>query len=219
MPHRSVDPEELIRRAPMSESLRALARRGEPRLVRRGTQLIVEGDIGDTIYIVLEGRLRAYSVDLSGHEVTYVRYGPGEFVGELGLDGGARVSNVEAEQGGIVVAVRRAHLDAHLHADPHFAFELLSKVIARARATSLKMREIALNTVYGRLKRLLEELAAPQPDGTRLIDPAPSQQEVAQELGCSRGMIARLMADLERGGCVRVGRRRVVICKALPAKW
>ena len=81
------------------------------------------------------------------------------------------------------------------------------------------LKQIALNDVYGRLKAMLESLAVAQPDGSRLIDPAPSHKELSQTLGCSREMISRVMKDLESGGYVQVGRRRVVLRRGLPAKW
>ena len=41
---------------------------------------IQEGDTGDTLYIVLSGRLRSFSQDLQGREITYAIVGPGQFV-------------------------------------------------------------------------------------------------------------------------------------------
>lgn len=205
--------------APLSDSLRALARRGELRRLRKGVQIISEGDRGDTLYIVLAGELRAYGVGADEREVTYGRYGAGEYVGEMGLDGGPRSANVETLQPTLLALVTRPSLEAHLREDPGFAFELLSKVIRRARAATLGFKQIALNDVYGRLKALLEAVTEMQPDGTRAADPAPSHLEMSQELGCSREMVSRVMKDLERGGYVEVGRRRVVLRKALPAKW
>jgi CRP/FNR family cyclic AMP-dependent transcriptional regulator len=204
---------------PMSDSLRALARRGEPRRVRRGVQLIVEGDVGDTIYLVLRGRLRAYAAAADGREVTYGSYGPGEYVGEMGLDGGLRSANVEAVEPTLCVAIARPTLQAHLTEHPDFAFELLAKVIRRARAATLSLKQIALNDVYGRLKALLEGLAEPDADGCRVADPAPTHLQMSQQLGCSREMVSRVMKDLERGGYVEVGRKRVVLRRPLPAKW
>jgi CRP/FNR family transcriptional regulator, cyclic AMP receptor protein len=140
-------------------------------------------------------------------------------VGEMGLDGGPRSANVETLQTSLVAVVRRDTLQRHLDAEPQFAFELLTKVIRRARAATLGLKQIALNDVYGRLKALLESLTEAQADGSRVADPAPSHKEMSQTLGCGREMISRVMKDLERGGYVEVGRRRVVLKKPLPAKW
>ena len=205
--------------APMSESLHALARRGTLQRLRKGVQIITEGDRGDTLYIVLSGRLRAYTVGADDRELTYAEYGAGEFVGEMGLDGGPRSAHVETLQPTLCALVTRETLQRHLDDDPRFAFELLAKVIRLARLSTLGMRQIALNDVYGRLKNLLEHIAAPHPDGSRVADPAPSHLEMSQQLGCSREMVSRVMKDLALGGYVEVGRRRVVIRKVLPAKW
>ena len=204
---------------PMSDSLRTLARRGELRRLRKGVQLITEGDRGDTLFIVLAGQLRAYSVGADGREVTYGVYGPGEYVGEMGLDGGLRSANVETQQPSLCALVTRATLESHLRQEPAFAFELLAKTTRLARAATLGMRQIALNDVYGRLKALLESLSTPSAEGQRWVDPAPSHLEMSQLLGCSREMVSRVMKDLERGGYVEVGRRRVGLRRALPAKW
>jgi CRP/FNR family cyclic AMP-dependent transcriptional regulator len=203
----------------MSDSLRALARRGEIRRLRKGVLLITEGERGDTLYIVLAGRMRAFSVGADEREITYGVFGPGEYLGEIGLDGGLRSANVETLEPCLCSVVTRATLERHLEADPHFAFELLDKVSRRARAATLGLKQIALNDVYGRLKSLLEATAQVQPDGTRVADPAPSHLEMSQALGCSREMVSRVMKDLERGGYVQVARRRVVLLRNLPMKW
>jgi CRP/FNR family cyclic AMP-dependent transcriptional regulator len=208
-----------VEAAPLSPSLRVLARRGEVRRLRKGVQIITEGDRGDTLYIVLAGRLRAYSVGADGREITYATYGPGEYVGEMGLDGGPRSANVETQQATLCVPITRATLARHLDEEPGFAFELLAKVIRLARVSTLSLKQIALNDVYGRLKALLEGLAQAGSDGQRVADPAPSHLEMSQALGCSREMVSRVMKELERGGYVEVGRRRVVLRRALPAKW
>lgn len=203
----------------MSDSLRALARRGLPRALRKGAQIISEGDLGDTLYIVLNGRLRAYAGGTDGRELTYAVYGAGEYVGEMGLDGGPRSAHVEALESTLCAVITRPTLEQHLQADPAFAFELLAKVIRRARTATLGLKQIALNDVYGRLKALLESLAVVQADGTRVIEAAPSHLEMSQLLGCGREMVSKVLKELEKGGYVVVGRRHLVLLKPLGAKW
>lgn len=218
LPPVSADPIDV---APLSDSLRALARRGTSRRLRKGVQIITEGDRGDTLYIVLSGALRAYSIGDDDREITYGAYGSGEYVGEMGLDGGLRSASVVTEQPTLCVVVTRLTLEQHLRDDPAFAFELLSKVIWRARAATRGLRQIALNNVYGRLKALLQGLAVPQaePPGGWLIDPAPSHLELSRLLGCGREMVSRVLKELEHAGVVVVGTRRLVIKKPFPGKW
>lgn len=203
----------------MSDSLRALARLGVQQRWRKGRHAITEGDVGDTLYIVLSGRLRAYSVGLDEREVTYGEYGAGEYVGEMGLDGGPRSANVEAVESTLVVLVTRATLQRHLASDPAFAFELLSKVIRRARAATLSLRRIALNKVHGRVKDLLESIAVAQPDGSRLVDPMPTHLKMSYQLGCGREMVTRVINELELDGYLKTQGRRLRLLKKLPDKW
>ena len=203
----------------MSPSLRDLAARGEPRLVAKGRLLIQEGDIGQTLYIILSGRLRAFSRSASSdREVTYGEYLPGEYVGELSLDGGPRAADVEALVSSWVVVVARATLEQHIAGQPAFAFELLSKVIRRTRAATLSLRAVALNDVYGRVAWLLNERATPQADGTRLCGPL-THQDMAHLLGCTRPMVSRVMKELERGGYVARQGDATRLLRALPARF
>jgi CRP/FNR family cyclic AMP-dependent transcriptional regulator len=204
----------------MPNSLRELARRGVVRSYRRGTLLIEEGDRGDTIFIILAGRLRAFSRHPTNErEITYGVYGPGEYVGELGLDGGLRAASVEAEQACTCVRIERPTLEAHIAEHPTFAFELLAKVIRRARSATLGLQQIALNDVYGRIKLLLESLAVAQPDGSRVIDERLTHREIAGRLGCGREMVSRVMKDLERGGYLQPAPKGLELVRPLPARW
>jgi CRP/FNR family transcriptional regulator, cyclic AMP receptor protein len=213
------EPIDLYAGLDVSDSLKVLAQRGTLVRKRRGAQLITEGEYGDTLYIVLSGRLRAYSEGPDGREITYGEYGPGEYVGEMSLDGGPRAANVEAVEATLCAMVTRHTLKLHLDEDPAFAFELLAKVIRRARAATLGLRQVALNSVYGRLKDELERITVLQDDGTRLADPAPSQLAMSRKLGCSREMVTRLTQELVKGGYVEQSRRCVRLLKKLPAKF
>jgi CRP/FNR family transcriptional regulator, cyclic AMP receptor protein len=203
----------------MSDSLRTLARRGELKRYKKGQRFITEGDFGDTLFIVLEGRVRAFGENEAGQKIIYNDYGPGEYVGEMSLDGGPRSAHVEALVPTLCARVTRVTLQQHLAADPAFAFELLAKVIRRARAATVSLQGVALNGVYGRMKHLLEVEAVPQPDGTAVWEPAPTQTEVAGYLGCTKAMVNKVLRDLRAGGHVRWEKRRVVLLRALPQKW
>lgn len=196
--------------ADLPPALGALAARGVVRSYRRGTVLIEEGTQGDSLYLVLSGRLRAYGCDARGREITYSVYGVGDYVGEMSLDGGPRAASVITEETSRCVLLTRESILAHIAAHPEFALELLSKVIRLARAATLSAKQMALHDVYGRLKALLE--SGPQ---ERL-----THQAMAQRLGCSREMVSKLMKDLELGGyLVRSSAGRYELRKALPARW
>ncbi len=214
-------PIDYVESAPLSETVRALARRGELIRHAKHTVLIQEGSYGDTLYIVLDGRLRVFSGHAANErEITHGTYGPGEYVGEMSLDGGPRSASVIALEPTVCAMVTRRTLEAYLAAEPAFAFELLAKVIRRARAATLSAKGMALNDVYGRLKALLEGQSELQPDGSRRMTERLTQLELANRVGCSREMVTRQLKDLQQGGYVRTRRGDdLVLLKPLPPRW
>ncbi|MDO5624140.1 MAG: Crp/Fnr family transcriptional regulator [Pseudomonadota bacterium] len=198
----------------------ALAARGAERHYRRGTLIIQEGERGDTLYIVRSGRLRAFVSDASGKELTLGLYGPGEYLGEMSLDGGPRSASVEATEPTVCALVTREALLAYIAEAPAFALELMARLIRRARLATDNARSMALIDVYGRLARLLEQLAGP-PDaaGARTLTERLTHQQIAQHLACSREMVSRLLKDLQTGGYLTTRERHLVLLKPLPPRW
>lgn len=200
-------------------ALRTLASRGEPRRYRKGTLLIQEGDHGDTLFIILTGRVQSFSMDDRDREIVYGVYGPGDYLGEMSLDGGPRSASVITLEATACVVITRQTLREHIASNPEFAFELLARVIHRARMATQSARSMALLDVYGRVVGLLNELCVPQPDGTRLIAERLTHLQVASRVGCSREMVSRLMKDLESGGYIALAGRQMRLLRPLPSRW
>jgi CRP/FNR family transcriptional regulator, cyclic AMP receptor protein len=200
-------------------ALRLLAQRGELRRYRKGTALIREDEQGDTLFILLAGRVRVFGSGDNGREITYGTYGAGEYLGEISLDGGPRSANVTTLEPTHCAIVTRKTLLQHIAEHPEFALDLLAKVIRRARAATLSTKQLALNDVYGRLVLLLNSLAVEQPRGARTIDVRLTHQEMANRLGCSREMVSRLMKDLQVGGHLFAEGSGWKIDGRLPVRW
>ena len=200
-------------------SLRALAARGDVRRYRKGTILIHEGDSGDTMFIVLSGRVKVFCTDASDKEITFGIFGPGEYFGEMALDGGPRSASVITQLPSLCSVITRTALLAYIGQHPEFALQLLSKVIQRLRLATRDARNLAFIDVYGRLTRCLHELAIPQADGSERIGERITHQEIASRVGCSREMVSRILKDLESGGYVEVVNKRIVLVKKLPQRW
>ncbi|MDM0044700.1 Crp/Fnr family transcriptional regulator [Variovorax dokdonensis] len=192
---------------------------GVQRRYRKNAVLIEEGDVGDSIYIVLSGKLRAYVSDSRGREVTMALHGPGEYVGEMSLDGGRRSASVQAIETTVCSVVTRETVLQHIAADPEFALGLIERLIRRARLATESARSMALLDVYSRLRALLERRAVPVGDGTRVVAERLTHLQIASEIGCSREMVSRLLKDLESGGYLQVVQRQLVLMQDLPARW
>ena len=205
--------------ASLSPSLRALALRGQVRSYRKNTIVISEGDLGDTMFVVLKGSAKAFSTDQNGREITYGTIAAGDYFGEMSLDGGPRSASVMTLEPTMCSVISRAAVREHLAEEPQFAIELVAQVIRRARLATETARNIALLDVYGRVVATLESERGPgKPDAPILITPI-THQSIASRVGASREMVSRLLKDLEKGGYIELGVKRITLRKKLPARW
>ncbi len=78
--------------------------------VRAGERVIRQGDRGEELYVVIDGKLRAF-VDEPGGAVELRSHGRGDVIGEVGLFHATRTANVEATTDARLLRVTQASLD------------------------------------------------------------------------------------------------------------
>ena len=198
--------------------MRAIASSGVVRKFPKSAVLINEGEQGDSIYIVLSGKVKVFACNEAGKEVVIAFHGPGEYVGEMSLDGAPRSASVITIEPTACAVVSRAQFRDFILACPDFALHLIEKLIERARFSTASIKSLALSDVYGRLARLLQSLAEER-DGRQVIAEKLTQQDIAERIGASRDMISRLMKDLVAGGYLALEDRAITILKRLPPAW
>ena len=205
--------------APLTESaLSAIAASGHVRSFPARMVLIHEGDVGDSLFIILSGKVKVYATSEDGREVVIDFHGAGEYVGEMSLAGAPRSASVATVEATTCAIVRRETFREFVLAHPEFALNLIEKLIARARLATENVKSLALSDVYGRLRRLLASLAL-EADGHLVVGERLTQQEIAARIGASRDMVSRLLKDLVAGGYLRIDNRTITIVRKLPAAW
>ena len=180
--------------------------------------IVTESDATDTIYVMLAGKARVYVSDEKGREVVLNQLGPGEYFGEITMDGGPRSASVMALEECRCALIRRAELTAIIERNPGFALHVVKKLAHRVRELTDNVRSLALMDVYGRVARLLLELAEER-DGRQVITEPLTQKDIAARVGCSREMISRIFTDLTAGGYVSKEGGVLVILRKPPARW
>lgn len=203
----------------LTPSIRALALRGCVRSYRKNTVIITEGEMGDSTYVLLSGRARVYSNDAAGHELTFGFIEAGDYFAEMWLDGGPRSASIISLEPCVCSVVGRVELRQHLAAHPDFTLELVARISRRARDATQTARELALKDVYGRVVSTLEAHQGPAAQGSPIVLSPITHQTIASRVGASREMVSRLLKDLERGGYVSLGIRRITLNRKLPARW
>jgi CRP/FNR family cyclic AMP-dependent transcriptional regulator len=205
--------------ANLEPSLGRLATRGILRSYRKNSIVLNEGDTGDSVFVVLNGQVKVYATDENGREITYGTIEPGDFFGEMSLDGGLRSASVMTLEPTLCSLVSRAAVQQHLAEEPAFALALVTKVIRRARSATETARQMALLDVYGRVIHTLEGQQGPASSQGPIQLTQITHQQIASRVGASREMVSRLLKDLEKGGYVELGIKRITLKKKLPARW
>jgi CRP/FNR family transcriptional regulator, cyclic AMP receptor protein len=194
--------------------LQLLAAQGTQRSFKKGELIFNDGDPGNGIYILLQGRMRAFGSSVSGKAITYGYIDAGEYFGELTLDGGRRSASIEAMEPSNCVMVSNAQVKTFMQDQPNFATDMLHTVISRARQSTNNARNIALLDVYSRLKHTIEKIT-PQ----IAVSVNTTHLELAADVGASREMVSKLLKDLEIGGYINLKSRKLTRLKALPVRW
>jgi CRP/FNR family cyclic AMP-dependent transcriptional regulator len=205
--------------AGLQPSVARLAARGIVRNYRKNTIILNEGEPGDSLFVLLQGQVKVYATDENGREITYGTIAAGDYFGEMSLDGGPRSASVMTLEPCLCALVARAAVQQHLADEPEFALQVVAQVIRRARSATETARQMALLDVYGRVIHTLEGQHGPASTQAPVQLTQITHQQIASRVGASREMVSRLLKDLEKGGYLELGIKRITLKKKLPARW
>ena len=140
--------------------LQALSSKAVTRHYPRNTIIISEGDISDSLYCILSGRVKVFLNNELGKEVILNNQGPGDYFGEMALlDAGPRSASVMTIEDSNMVVISKADFDEFLFLHRDAMRKIMCGLIKRLRALTDNVRSLALMDVYGRVARVLLELA------------------------------------------------------------
>jgi CRP-like cAMP-binding protein len=211
---------DVLRQAPLFGALddeAALALRSsmtEARL-RRGEVLFHEGDSGDKLYLVTDGKVKLGRTSSDGRENLLAILGPGQMFGELSLfDPGPRSATVTAVTETSLLSLSHDDLLRWLEGRPTVALGMLSQIAGRLRRANDVNADLVFSDVPGRVAKALLDLAdrfgRTADDGVHVHHDL-TQEELAQLVGASRETVNKALADFASRGWLRLEPRSVVI--------
>jgi CRP/FNR family cyclic AMP-dependent transcriptional regulator len=198
--------------------LETLVASGTVRSYPKQTILIQEGDYSDRLYVVLSGRLKVYLSDADGKEIVIDTLEPQQFFGEMALEGGRRAASIMTLEPCKLAVIERDEFKNFLASNPEAAYALIVALVRRASNLTRAIGSLTLLDVYGRVARLLLDNAI-EGDRKVAVRERMTQQEIAKRVNASRETVSRIMTDLREGGYIDVEDDRIVILRALPARW
>ena len=170
----------------------------------RSTTIIAAGDMTDSLYVIISGRLKVMMTDDDGGEVILAILGPNEFFGEMGLlDDAPRSASVVAIEPCELLSLSKKDFKKCMAENFEMTMTVLRGIVKRLREADKKIGSLALMDVYGRVARLLLEMSETI-DGQKVVTKKLAKQDIAKMIGASREMVSRVMKDLQTGGFIEV---------------
>lgn len=181
----------------------------------RGEVLFHEGDEGDRIYVVTDGKIKLGRTAQDGRENLLALLGPGQMFGELSLfDPGPRSATATAVTESSLLALGHADLIPLLTGRPEVARGLLLQLASRLRRSNDTLADLVFSDVPGRVAKQLLDLSTrfgvPSEEGVRVVHDL-TQEELAQLVGASRETVNKALADFVGRGWLRLEQRSVVL--------
>jgi CRP-like cAMP-binding protein len=212
--------DEVVRKAPLFTALdeaAALSLRTSMDSVKisKGGILFKEGDSGEHVYVIVEGKLKLGTSSGDGRENLLSILGPGEMFGELSLfDPGPRTSTATAVTDARLLSLGHDKLIPWLRDNPDVSLQLLSRLAQRLRRTNEAVGDLVFSDVPGRVAKALidlgERFGKQTPEGL-FVHHDLTQEELAQLVGASRETVNKALADFAGRGWLRLDGRAVLI--------
>ena len=211
---------DVLRQAPLfsaldDEAASALRASMTQTRIRRGEVLFREGDSGDRLFVVSDGKVKLGRTSSDGRENLLAILGPGQMFGELSLfDPGPRSATVTAVTDVTMLVLSHDEMVRWLSGRPEVARGLLSQLAGRLRRANDVVADLVFSDVPGRVAKALLELSArfgrTADDGVHVHHDL-TQEELAQLVGASRETVNKALADFAQRGWLRLEPRSVVL--------
>jgi CRP/FNR family transcriptional regulator, cyclic AMP receptor protein len=212
--------EDVVRKAPLFTALDeadALSLRANMDSVKiaKGSVLFAEGDEGDHLYVIVEGKLKLGTSSGDGRENLLSILGPGEMFGELSLfDPGPRTSTATAVTDAKLLSLGQEKLIPWLATNPNVSLQLLARLAQRLRRTNEAVGDLVFSDVPGRVAKALIDLGerfGKQTDEGLFVHHDLTQEELAQLVGASRETVNKALADFAGRNWLKLDGRAVLI--------
>jgi CRP/FNR family cyclic AMP-dependent transcriptional regulator len=195
-----------------AEDLEAVAAASRVRTFRRGQVVFTAGDPGDTLIVVISGRVKVLVRSADGGELTLTIIGSSGVLGELSVaDGGPRSADAETLEDCQLLLVPRETIQDICSRVPPVAQALASSVAATLR----RLTEATSDLIFLDMPRRVAKALLSQPssdDG--IIRLRLSQEELAHQVGSTRQSVNAALRGFERRGWIEVHDRAVTVKQA-----
>jgi len=211
---------ELLRAVPIFTELEdadldVLARLATRRRYPKDGVVFFENEEGASFFMIVEGRIKVTILGDDGREIILSVLSTGDFFGEMALlDNEPRSATAIAVEDAELLVLNRSDFQSVVSENPRVMQALIKTLTTRLRKANHQISTLALLDVYGRVARVILEMA--REDGRRLKDGSiafrrATHQEIANRIGTTRETVTRMLKDLQRQSLIHVEGREIVL--------
>ena len=181
----------------------------------RRERIYGQGDPGDLVYLLKEGRVKIYKLSPDGKELTLAVLENGEIFGEMALiDDGPRGTIAETLDDSDICVIRRRDFEMLLKKKPDLAMHVTKLMDCGGGKSKTQLENLVFRNAPSRLASLLMSLA--EKHGVRdsqgiILNVKLSQQELANLIGTARETTSGLLNEFKRLGFIDMRHRRIKI--------
>jgi CRP/FNR family transcriptional regulator, cyclic AMP receptor protein len=190
-----------------ADVLDGLINSGQVRTFARGVAIYRRGDPGDSLMLVVSGRVRLGNISRRGKEIVHFYVAAGEAVGDVAaLDGLPRAAGAWASEDAEIFIMPMRDLLPQLKAHPDALYEVVRALCAKIRIAVAMIED---NTLEMRSRSARGLLRLAQRHGRRDGDGGPlrltiTQDELGKVLDMSRANVNRQLGHLKTAGVIRI---------------
>jgi CRP/FNR family transcriptional regulator, cyclic AMP receptor protein len=179
-----------------------------------GEEILAKGSPGNSLMLVLRGKVKVGSASLDGREIVFNIINAGDTLGEISmLDGGERSSDAVAMTDCEVLVLNRRDFMPYLEKHADICLMLIKVLCGRLRHTSEQVEDLQFRHVAARIAKALLQLSehsGPEIDG-RVLELHLSQTEIGNIAACTRESVNKQVQAWHRAGLVDLVKGTIVI--------
>ncbi|OEX95813.1 CRP-like cAMP-activated global transcriptional regulator GlxR [Corynebacterium sp. Marseille-P4321] len=198
-----------------SDAVSALIGEMETVKFPKGSTIFDEGEPGDRLYIIIDGKVKLARHAPDGRENLLSVMGPSDMFGELSIfDPGPRTSSAICVTDVTAATMDSTMLRTWIDNHPEISQQLLRVLARRLRRTNASLADLIFTDVPGRVAKTLLQLAnrfGTHEGGALRVNHDLTQEEIAQLVGASRETVNKALATFAHRGWIRLEGKSVLI--------
>lgn len=173
----------------------------------KGSNVISEGDLANSLIVILSGLIKIYKTSPEGREQTLEILKPGDVVNAVSaFDGLPSTASAVTLTPTIIINIPRSNLELAFKNNPQLALNIAKVLSGRVRTLASLVEDLSFKNVTNRIAKILLQNAQEPGSGKTF-----THQEMAAMAGTAREVVSRSLKTLEGRGIIRLDRHRVVI--------